>query len=340
MRRSCLDSRWRFAFGSAVAAGFVITMSVFDPFNSAPRPTILELAVQVPTALVLAGLIGGLASLTLFKLRDAVVGAPLVQDGSLCVYCAYVVYGLPEPRCPECGQPIIDADIDPSPKPALPAWSRLGRRTAGTLLVGYVMFLLYPHALAFGLVRRAIDTDLALSYLRLRPESSARALGGYLGHHDAQTRASAAFAMGCLYSRTCSELDALRRLALSDPVPMVRQMATQALGMIEPEFLQPIMPDLLRDSVPDCRWMALASGASYELAVAVPNHWVIPYLIDALDDPDATNRGYIYNRLVALSGKRFPYLPNSPRNTRLSLQAKWRDWWNTQGESIGAARKP
>ena len=45
-----------------------------------------------------------LALLAVVVLRRQVKRARL-QDSGLCVNCRYNLTGLPEPRCPECGQP-------------------------------------------------------------------------------------------------------------------------------------------------------------------------------------------------------------------------------------------
>ena len=330
IRRDCPHPRWRFAMGSAAAAVGVATNVLFDPFNVAPALTIGELVVVLLEGSVLLGLVGGLLGLGLWKLRDALLGVPLIQDGSYCVNCAYTILGLPEFRCPECGKRFDETDIDTSPLPVSRAWRGVGMWAAGTLVLAGTAYLAFPPVVVYGLVRKGVNSDLAVSYLKFRPSASAKELGGYLDHEDARTRADAAFTLMLFPCCSSTELDSLRRLAVSDPDQLVRGMAIQTIGTIAPDLLELMMPDLLKDPVPSNRWIALASSAPYGTGVPKPSDWVIANLIAALDDPDSATRGFVRNRLAILTGQNFPFTPTALRDKRLAEQAVWSDWWNEQ----------
>lgn len=328
MRRDCPHPRWRFAMGAAAAVGAFVALVLFDAFNGAPPPNIGKLASDLVAATVLSGLIGGLLGYGLWKLRDVLLGAPLIQDGSYCVNCAYTILGLPESRCPECGKKFDETDIDPNPSPVSRAWRGVGSLAATTLLFAGTIYLAFPHLVVYGLVRDVVDIDLAASYLKFRPSASAKILGGYLDHENARKRAHAAYMLIRFPCCASNELDSLRRLAVSDPDPLVRSLAVQTIGRIAPHLLESMMADLLADLVPSNRWMALASSAPYGDGVPEPSEWVIAKLIAALDDPDSATRGFVHNRLSILTGQKFPLTPTAPRDVRLAQQAVWSDWWN------------
>lgn len=50
--------------------------------------------------------------------------APASVSPWICVRCGYLLYGLSEPRCPECGTPFDPALVPPSPDPSDEALSR------------------------------------------------------------------------------------------------------------------------------------------------------------------------------------------------------------------------
>jgi hypothetical protein len=51
------------------------------------------------------------AALTLYPALFAIMHPPRVHVPGTCVQCGYILYGLPEPRCPECGKPFDPATV-------------------------------------------------------------------------------------------------------------------------------------------------------------------------------------------------------------------------------------
>lgn len=77
-----------------------IVLSVFYVMVLLPFPPIVLL---IPFMIVLASV----------KARPGTPAPP-----GICVRCGYDLRGLPEPRCPECGTPFIQASVPPLPPKA------------------------------------------------------------------------------------------------------------------------------------------------------------------------------------------------------------------------------
>lgn len=333
-RRDCPHTRWRFAMCGAVSFCSVAAMTIADPFNGAPRPSFVELAGVVGAAAIVFIPLGGLLGVGLWRLRDLIFGAPLIQDGSYCPHCAYTIHGLPEPRCPECGLIFDENDLDTCPDSASKAWVRVGSIGACALLIAGGAFVALPRLAAYGLFRCASSPSRAFacqqvfgSYLELRPIAAAEVLGEYLGDDDAETRAVSANTLMWFPSCPLKVRLLLRSLALSDPVARVRLFAIQTIGRIAPSLLESMMEDLLADPSRECRRMAFSSHSLFGSGLTNHSKWATPYLIRALDDADAANRGFLYRVLTVFTGESFPFTAAAPRSERLAQQAVWREWW-------------
>lgn len=329
VRRDCPHRRWRFAMCAAAAAGAYVTMFLFFPFYGS-RPLFTgKFALVLLAKTVLPGLIGGLVGYTVWALRDLIFGAPIVQDGAHCGNCGYLIRGLPTSRCPECGMNYRDDGIDPNPPPVLRAWRGVGMWVAVVLFLSGTMYVAFPRLVVYGLVNEAVDSDLAYSYLRLRLSTSAKVIGGYLDHEDARTRASAASTLFRFPGCSSNEIDSLRRLAVSDPDPMVRGAAISTIGIIARDLFESMIADVLTDPASSVRMHALGSLIPYWLTGPLHGGWEIPYLIAALDDADLDCRRHAYI-LLRLSFTDLPFTPDAPRDERLAQQAVWLERWNEQ----------
>jgi hypothetical protein len=117
--RSCSHRAWNFGIGA-----------VFGAFSSVgPAIQMLGHAEAAHQGLVLlvipwAASVGGGLLFTICVVRDGIWGRSIVQDGTLCPFCAYRVDNLPSNRCPECGKTFTaeelrgtpsDSDTAPSP---------------------------------------------------------------------------------------------------------------------------------------------------------------------------------------------------------------------------------
>ncbi|MCZ6654042.1 MAG: HEAT repeat domain-containing protein [Planctomycetota bacterium] len=331
--RHCRHHKWRFIIGAVAVNGMLITTVVFDPFDKIGG-SVAQIIVGALIAIPIAGTIGGLLNMGLAALKDLLGERPKIQDGTLCPTCGYTIVGLPEPRCPECGNQFTPHDLEASPPSGKRQWRRVGLAWLATLFLLLGAYLAGPYVL----IRACADGWLkfvpALDYLRINPELSERLLCDSLETGDDTERILSASQLGFLLIQWPEQwpyddrtITLLVHAAMEDPVVMVRQMAIQSLSMLSSEGLYDVLPRAVRDDSADVRWTALAGASGGGI---LPNPRGTPFLIEALDDADQTVRTRVYARLKANTGQTFPFNPTAPIEQCRAQQEKWQQWWEGQ----------
>jgi len=107
MGRCCQHKKYAFLSGQLVSSLYVL--AIFLSLLFAKRGNIIMVAdsslLLFLAFVLLAGLISGLANLLINWVYINYVSHLVVQDGSLCVNCGYVVIHSPSEVCSECGTP-------------------------------------------------------------------------------------------------------------------------------------------------------------------------------------------------------------------------------------------
>jgi len=331
--RHCRHHKWRFIIGAVAVNGMFITTVAFDPFDKI-GDSVAQIIVGALIAIPIAGTIGGLLNIGLAALKDRLGERPQIQDGTLCPTCAYTIVGLPEPRCPECGNQFTPQALDASPPSCKRQWRRVGLASLATLFLLVGAYFAGPYVLirasAVGWLQFALPWD----YLRINPELSERLLCESLETGNDAERILGACHLGLLLMQWPEQrapdhrtITLLVRAVTEDPVVMVRQMAIQSLSMLSKDALYGVLPQAVRDDNADVRWMALARAASGGM---LPDPRGTPFLIQALDDADQTVRTRVYARLKGNTGQAFPFNPTAPIEQRRAEQEKWQQWWASQ----------
>lgn len=169
--------------------------------------------------------------------------------------------------------------------------------------------------------------------LRATPVHSTRVARRNLNHRHARCRTRAADLLYLLEPhaeptlRGDDELVAtLRQQCLTGSDPRARFAAIGALHAIRHTELLTLLPHLVTDADPQVRWHALALAAGGGDGIHAD---ATPYLIAALDDPDAQVRAYVYQRLCHNTSQQLPFDPHGSRAQRLRDQAAWQIWWES-----------
>ncbi len=304
-------------------------------------------------------IVGGLAHMAICKLKDFVLGVPLIQDGSRCPTCGYIVLHLPEPRCPECGRAFDQADLGPASRRSV--FRRVLRSSLVAMLIGLAMFESHPYIAIFGLARSSILTKRLPPPLRVDVDGYERALLTCARFADQRTRLFAIDCLGLMPWTSDRAMQRLQDVALGDPDPTIRasavsslgsrraadflrlrlpeflgnpngtlRMATiSALGMSGSDALDPLAEQIMADPDPQVRRLALswiAHGNPRTLRHR------LQVLIRALDDPDPSVRHKSLGWLKQTTGESFPFNAQHPREQRQIDQARWQAWLDAQPE--------
>ena len=340
LQRECGHLRWCFATGGVLQGCYGAAQGLFhlQPLSSLGI-TLAEAALGAAGSLALGGLVGGLLNVGLAKIKQLLWGESIIQDGTLCPQCAYIVSHLPEPRCPECAFRFSSADLDPGLPCTRRAWRRFSLRAGLCLAAVAAIYLTYPHVLIRGGGRWA-PFGVSAQYLALRPYYSRSLLLEYLGEGDDVQRVYSASALFFVLSpaygglaRDEEALDALTKAATSDLDTAVRHAAVYSIGCLDRARLIELLPMILRDDDADVRWKGLSLAAGSGMR---PYPEGTPWLIRALDDPGLSVRTKAHQRLKANTGQSFPFDPAGSETDRAIQQAVWRAWWE---ESV-AGNKP
>jgi len=117
----------------ALAAGFVVSWGTLNarPSNKSPLQALSELVLYWPILAICVAIVEALSRRFLAWVRIFA----REPAGMYCESCGYCLYGLTEPRCPECGTPF---DADWLPSRSVPVVLPVSRRRT-TLLVALVL---------------------------------------------------------------------------------------------------------------------------------------------------------------------------------------------------------
>jgi hypothetical protein len=332
-QRHCRHRRWRFAIGAVATSTMLNTTVLFDPFDQVSDSG-ADLVISVIVAFMIIGTIGGLLNIGLAALKDRLVERPKIQDGTLCPTCAYTIVGLPEPRCPECGNRFTPQELEASPPSCKRQWRRVGLASLAGLFLLLGAYFACPYVLIRGLGGSWLHVGGAHVLLRVNPGLSESILCDYLETGDEAERVIGASQLGYLLNQWADRgapddrtINLLIHAATEDPVVRVRQMAIQSLMYLSTNALHNVLPQALRDDSADVRWSALACAAR---GGTDPDARGTPLLIQALDDADQTVRTRAYQRLRANTSQTFPFDPTAPIEQRRAQQEKWQQWWVSQ----------
>ena len=291
--RHCRHYKWRFIIGAVAVNGMLITTVVFDPFNKSSY-SVAQIIIETLIAIPIVGTIGGLLNIGLAAPKDRLGERPTIQDGTMCPTCAYTIVGLPEPRCPECGNQFTPQDLEASPPSCKRQWSRVGLASLATIFLLVGAYLVGPYVLIRASAVAWLQFALPWDYLRINPELSERLLCESLETGNDTERIFGAGQLGMLLIQWPERkvpddrtIELLVHSVTEDPVAMVRQMAIQSLALLNKDAFYSVLQQAVSDDSADVRWMALANAASGGM---LPDPRGTPFLIQALDDADQTVR--------------------------------------------------
>lgn len=99
IRRAASQWRWQFVLGLVVSAGLTAASVTLSPGLRGPYST--DGLMLIVVVVLLGALI---ATIIIARVTERFTSAPK-SDAPQCRACGYILLGLTEPRCPECGYP-------------------------------------------------------------------------------------------------------------------------------------------------------------------------------------------------------------------------------------------
>lgn len=332
--RDCRHRRWCFLTGAMIVSTTLVASALLDPFIR-PGDVVPEFVTKILPGILFLGVLGGVMGIGMAWLTRLVFGRAIVASGPACPDCGYDIRHLPQARCPECGRQLTLDDLSSSAPPVVREWRRFALITVIVAALSGGVYLSYPYVLIPAWIRGWAPSRCVEAYFGIRSACSERILAEYIRSGDDDQRAAAANEIGSLFlvageRRVASDttVDVLRTSVLHDPVPYVRQCVVISLEMMDRDLLFAQLPDILRDTEANMRYLALVLAARRKMD---PDPRGTPFLIQALDDPDPKVRA-IADELLRVNNSEIalPYDPNAPREQRLEEQAGWQAWWDEQ----------
>lgn len=331
MHTTCRHRLWCFLTGMVAATCITLVVTAFDASAYEIRDRGQQLGFLL--AMLLAGVSGGCIAILMSRLFFVIAEGPLIQDGTMCPTCGYAVSHLSTNRCPECGGSFSDSQLEVKVASSLAEWRRLVMVGLSVFALLGMTYCLFPRVLASLVIRGVVPEQIAIDYLRFRPNKTIRLMRNFLAVGDTRERRFAAATVGFIGRAGVDAIDELCCAMLKDSDRLVRELAVQSLSNVSRDALREMMPQLLEDPAWEVRWAALAHLAG---GGQNTHDEAIPFLIEALDDPVTNVRHYSYQRLTGNTGMRLPYNAVAERKQRLRDQAKWKAWWS--GERVGQNR--
>ncbi len=235
IQRHCRHYRWRFPIGVIAVTGLICIPRFIDPFRQNVMLRNLDIEVMVLGS-ALFGSIAGLFNIGLVVVKDCLTERPGIQDGTLCPTCAYIIIGLPEPRCPECGNRFTSEDMETTPPSSKPQWRRFGLVSLLSLSLLVGSYFACPYIVIRGMADGWLPTGFSDMYFRINPNLSERLLCEYLENGDDDERVIGACCLGIFLANRDNRVvpndrmrDVLIHAATKDPVEWVRRYALQSL---------------------------------------------------------------------------------------------------------------